>query len=150
VEKKAREQEERRRKANTLQTVEKKSREQEERRRKANTLQTSRSMSKTPEVTDSFLADSFGCPLLDLAPPFENSCTLPSPDYTFSSAQPSPTPSAILRLASDIQENPNSTAVAPNTEVQEQTINDTTDRVVESPVSSTKKPRDFREKVRYS
>ena len=66
--------------------LEEKKREQEKRRRKANTRQITRPRSNIPEITDSFLADSFVCPLLDLAPPFENSCTLPSPDYTFNSA----------------------------------------------------------------
>ena len=116
--------------------LEKKACEQEETRRKANARQITRPRSQVPEVPDSFLADSFVCPLLDLAPPFENSCTLPSP---FSSAQPSPIPSVILGLASDIQENQNSMAVAPDTEIEEQIINAATDRAVESPVN-LKKP----------
>ena len=78
------------------------------------------------------------CPLLDLAPPFENSCTLPSPDYTFNSARPSPTPSEILGLASEIQENRECTSVTPDTEAGEQTINAATDRAVGSPGSSKK------------
>ena len=126
--------------------LEKKAREQEERRRKANTRKITRSRSIVPEERDSFVEDSFVCPLLDLALPFENSCTLPSPDYTFSSARPSPTPSEILGLASNIQENQDSTLGAPDTEVEDQTSSTATNRAVEFPGSS-KKQKDFREKV---
>ena len=80
-------------------------------------------MNKVPEAESSILAESFVCPLLDLAPPFENSCTLSSPDYAFTSARLSPTPSEIVRLASDIQ---NSTSLA------QQAINAATDGEVVS------------------
>lgn len=67
--------------------LEKKAREPESRKKKASAQQSSLTMSKAPEVTDSsILAESFVCPLLDLSPPFGNSCMLSSPDYAFTSA----------------------------------------------------------------
>ena len=118
--------------------LEKKAREKESRKKKASTRQSSLTMSKAPEVTDSsILAKSFVCPLLDLAPPFENSCMLSSPDYAFTSVQLSPTPSEIVRLASNIQK---------CTSLAQQAINAATDGGVESPESS-KKMNVFQRKV---
>ena len=51
------------------------------------------------ETNKSFIDDSFVCPL-DLVSPFEYSCTLPSPNYTFNSLELSPTPSEIFRFNS--------------------------------------------------
>lgn len=104
--------------------LEKKTCEQESRKKKASTQQSSLNMSKAPKVTDSSILAE-----LHLAPPFENSCTLSSPDYAFTSAQLSPTPSEIVRLASDIQ---NSTSLA------QQAINAATDGGVQSPETSKK------------
>ena len=86
--------------------------------------------SEVQEETDSsFVAESFICPLLDLAPPFENSCTLPSPEYTFNSIEQSPTPSKILRFTSDVQ---NRTSVTPNAEDVDKIDNGAKDGEAES------------------
>ena len=104
-----------------------------ESRRQVSEIREECDSSEVQEETDSsFIAESFICPLLDLAPPFENSCTLPSPDYTFNSIQQSPTPSEILRFTSDIR---NSMSVKPSGEDDDEIDSGAKEREAESLVT---------------
>ena len=141
LEKKAREQEEKKKKSSTQKLTRQANKVRQPNRQMSKVTESRRQVSEIREECDSsevqeetdssFIAESFICPLLDLAPPFENSCTL-SPDYTFNSIQQSPTPSEILRFTSDIQ---NSTSVKPSGEDDDEIDSGAKEREAESLVT---------------